>query len=368
MLRYLALFLGLLLFMAQAFVPKAVAETLVKSRSNTKLLQVDGRILFRFSQSQNEMLDKYHQTIYGDPNSGFVLRKVRVKFHGQLNDGIKYFIHIRADRKSAVELWDAYITYTLKQSPIPTEIELGMYKNPISMSYVKKGVKLWFPERPLAVNTLAPVWRDTGITVKVKPIKNVTFIASLLNGEGWTNKEKIYNKDGKYLYVFVVDAKPYVSDAISWRIRAGYECGHDTYSNLIYNKVYSAGGVKRSLIDVETQVVLKQYGTVFEGGYLYDSPDAVNNATANLGKAKGWYIQADYAVPVIKNLHLVARYSWVDPNDKADDEYDADYTSIGGYYLINGWQAAIRADYVFANERHNSIDNNLFCAEFQLLF
>jgi len=360
MLRYLALFLGLLLFMVQAFVPKAVAETLVKSRSNTKLLQVDGRILFRFSQSQND-----GKTIYGDPNDGFILRKVRVKFHGELNDGIKYFIHIRADKGSNVELWDAYVTYKVKQSPIPTVIELGMYKNPISMSYMKKGVKLWFPERPLAVNTLAPVWRDTGITVKVKPIKNVTFIASLLNGEGWSS---FSNDDGKYLYVFVIDAKPYVSDAISWRIRAGYECGHDTYNKLIYNKIYSAGGVKRSLIDVETQLALKQFGTVIEGGFLYDSPDAVNNATANLGKAKGWYIQADYAVPVIKNLHLVARYSWVDPNDKKDDVYDADYTSIGGYYLINGWQAAIRADYVFANERHNSVDNNLFCAEFQLLF
>ena len=361
MLRYMALLVGMFMFLAQAIVPKAMAATLVKARGNTQLLQVDGRILFRFSQSQNQ-----GKTIYGDPNDGFILRKVRFKFHGALNDGIKYFIHVRADRGSAVELWDAYITYNVKQAPVPTMIEAGMFKDPVSMSYLKKGVKLWFPERPVAVNKLAPVWREVGVTVRVKPVKNFEIFASLLNGEGW-NSGKIYNVDGKYLYVIGIDTKPIVTDKIAWRVRAGYEFGHDNYSKLIYNS-YNANGVKRSLIDVETQIALKEYNLVFEGGFLYDSPDA-NNSTVDLGKAKGWYVQANYALPMIKKLHLLARYSWMDPNDKVNDSNDVDYTSLGFYYLINGWQAAIRADYVFANERHgNSIDNNLFCAEFQLLF
>ena len=363
MLRYMALLVGMFMFLAQAIVPSAMAKTEVKSRKKTELLQVDGRILFRFSQSQNE-----GKTIYGEPNDGFILRKVRFRFHGKLSDNIKYMIHVRADRGSTVELWDAFIIYKVKQIPIPTIIEAGMFKDPISMSYMKPGVKLWFPERPVAVNKIAPVWREVGVTLRIKPIKQFEIFASILNGEGW-NSGKIYNIDGKYLYVAGVDIKPINNKFISWRFRGGYEWGHDNSPKEIYLGYGASNGVKRRLIDVETQLAFNQFGVILEGGYLYDNPKAVDNLVT-LGKAKGYYAQADIAFPVYKKFHLVARYSWMDPNDKVNDKNDVDYTSVGFYYLINGWQAAIRADYVFAKERDDSAKkkNDLFCAEFQLLF
>ena len=91
--------------------------------------------------------------------------------------------------------------------------------------------------------------------------------------------------------------------------------------------------------------------------------------SVQLGNAKGYYFQADYALSSFKGLHLVGRYSWLDPNDDVDDRNDVDYTSLGFYYLINGWQAAVRSAYIFANERHGKeVDNDLFVTEFQLLF
>jgi len=362
MLRYLIAVVSFFLFFSQALAQEK-ASPLVTPRKNTEKLQVDGRVLFRFSQSEND-----GKTIYGDPGNGFVIRKARVKFHGALTKNIKYMIHIRADRGSKIELWDAYITY--KFSSIPFSIKGGMFKNPLSMSYLKSGTKLWFPKRPVAVNKIAPVWRDLGIAITYNPIKKLNFTASILNGEGWTS-DKIYNEDGKYLYVFAVETVPFNNKNFKWKVRGGYETGYDRCSKLIYNAYNNVKVVKRNLIDFETKFEIKPIGLAFEGGYLYDNPTNANNGTASvsLGDAKGFYLQIDYAFPVIKKLHLVGRYSWVDPNDKVKDTKDVAYTSVGFYYLLKGWQAAIRTAYVWAKERHGQeIDNNLFVTEFQLLF
>ena len=343
----------------------------VTPRKRTEKLQIDGRVLFRFSQSED--LDEGEKTIYGDPGNGFIIRKARVKFHGKLNDNTGYMIHIRADRGSNVELWDAYIDY--KFDSIPLSLRMGQFKVPLSMSYLKSGTTLWFPERPVAVNKIAPVRRDVGIAATYAPLKSLKFTASILNGEGWSSNDKIYNRDKKYLYTFAVDTVPVNNEDFRWRVRAGYETGRDAYSKLIYANYNNKNpiAVKRHLIDVESRIDIKHVGLAFEGGFLYDyHTDAKDTATGNtvsLGNAKGYYIQGDYAMPVIKGLHLVGRYSWLDPNDDVDDSNDVDYTSLGFYYLINSWQAAIRSAYVWANERHGEEKaNNLFVTEFQLLF
>ncbi|RUM40449.1 MAG: hypothetical protein DSY34_05345 [Desulfurobacterium sp.] len=338
----------------------------VTPRKRTEKLQVDGRVLFRFSQTED--LDEGEKTIYGDPGNGFIIRKARVKFHGKLNDNTGYMIHIRADRGSDVELWDAYIDY--KFDSIPLSLKMGQFKVPLSMSYLKSGTTLWFPERPVAVNKIAPVWRDVGIAATYVPLKNLKFTVSILNGEGWSS-DKIYNKDKKYLYTFAVDTVPVNSEDFRWRVGAGYETGYDRCSKLVYT-VYKASVVKRNLFDIETRLDIKSFGLALEAGYLYDNPaDAKdsNGNPVNPGDAKGFYIQGDYAVSTIKGLHIVGRYSWLDPNDNVDDKNDVDYTSVGFYYLLNGWQAAVRSAYIWANERHgDEIANNLFVTEFQLLF
>ncbi|MEO2069499.1 MAG: porin [Desulfurobacteriaceae bacterium] len=339
----------------------------VTPRKRTEKLQVDGRVLFRFSQAED--LDEGEKTIYGDPGNGFLIRKARVRFHGKLNDNTGYMIHIRSDRGSNVERWDAYVDY--KFDSIPISLKMGQFKVPLSMSYLKSGTTLWFPERPITVNKIAPVWRNVGIAATYVPLKNLKFAASILNGEGWSSNDKIYNKDKKYLYTFAVDTVPVNNEDFRWRVRAGYETGYDRYSKLVYT-AYGASVVKRNLFDVETRLDIKPLGLAFEGGYLYDNPTDAKDSSGNpvnLGNAKGFYIQGDYAVPTIKGLHLVGRYSWLDPNDNVDDKNDVDYTSVGFYYLLNGWQAAVRSAYIWANERHgDEIANNLFVTEFQLLF
>ncbi len=355
-LKYLLVFLTVFLFFSQALAESAGQK--VTPRSKTQKLQVDGRVLLRFSQSQND-----GKTIYGDPGDGFIPRKIRVKFHGNLDKNLKYMIHLRADRGSNVELWDAFVVYKANQFPVPVSIKAGLFKNPVSMSYLKPGPQLWFPERPVSVNKLTPVWRDTGVQVDVKVLKNVTLVAAILNGEGWTNTNKIYNADGKWLYVAGVDAIPVDNEMIKLRVRATYETGYDSYSKLIYTK-YTTLPVKRNLIDVEAQLKVKNVGLILEGGYAYDNPDYTNS-----GKATGFYIQGDYQLPMMQKLHLIARYSTMDPNDKVDDTNDVSYYSFGFYYLIKGWNSAIRADYVIAKENHGTeVDNNLFCLEYQLLF
>ena len=338
----------------------------VTSRKKTKSLQVDGRVLFRFSQAED--LDEKEKTVYGDPGNGFIIRKARVKFHGKLNENTGYMIHLKADRGSNVELWDAYINYNFES--IPFSLKLGQFKVPLSMSYLKSGTTLWFPERPVTVNKIAPVWRDVGIAATYSPLKNLKFTASILNGEGWSSN-RIYNRDKKYLYTFAVDTVPVNNEDFRWEVRAGYETGYDDSPKLVYRN-YGASVVKRNLFDVETRVDIKSFGLAVEGGFLFDNPlDAKSSSgeTVDLGIAKGYYVQGNYAVPFIEGLHIVGRYSWLDANADVDDENDVDYRSVGFYYLLNGWQAAIRSAYVWVNERNvDEISNNLFVTELQLLF
>lgn len=336
----------------------------VTPRRETEKLQVDGRVLFRFSQSEN--LSGSVKSIYGDSGNGFSVRKARVNFHGKLNDNLGYKIALKADRGSRVELWDAFFNYRSGSF----SIRGGMFKVPLSMSYLKGGTKLWLPERPVSVNGIAPVWRDVGLSLTYAPLSGLKLTAAVMNGEGW-NSGKVYNRDKRYIYTFALDSVPLDSASLRWRLRVGYETGYDTSPKLTYRS-YGASTVRRNLIDVESRLDVKPIGLAIEGGYLYDNPKDAEDSSGNpvsLGNAKGFYVQGDYQLPLVRNLHIVGRYSWLDPNDDVDDSRDVDYTSLGFYYLIDGWQAAVRSAYIFANERHGEEKaNNLFVSEFQLLF
>ena len=339
----------------------------VSTRKETKKLQIDGMIVFRASQTQN-IEENGGKSVYGDPGNGFLIRKARVRFHGILDNKLKYMIHLRADRGSKVELWDAYVGYRFKSFPVT--VKGGLFKVPFSLSYSKSGTRLWFPERPVVINKLTPAWKDIGLSVTYFPIKNTRFIFSILNGEGWSSNE-VYNRDRKYVYTFVADVIPVNDEMFKWRLRVGYETGYDRCSKFAY-VAYGASIVKRNLIDVETELDLKSLGLSFEGGYVHDNPENAKSSDGvplSLGDAEGFYVQGNYQFPTCRKFHLVGRYSWVDPNDKVNDSNDVDYTSLGFYYLINGWQAVIRSAYVWANERHgNEKANNLCVAELQLLF
>ncbi len=337
-------------------------------RRRTAKLKVGGRVLFRFSQTQ-DIDANGGKSIFGDYGNGFEVKKARLHVKGELNDNISYAIQIKADKGSQVQLWDAYVKYSFDS--IPLLIKMGQFKTPVSMSYLKSGTKLWLPERPVAVNKIAPVWREIGVAATYKLFKGVKLTAGLFNGEGWSS-DKNYNRDKKYLYTLALDVTPVNTENLTWRFRVGGELGTDDSSKMIYNEAYGAASVKRHLIDVETALKFKPYNIALEAGYLYDNPTDAKDSSGNpvsLGNAKGYYAQIDYGLSFFPRVHLVGRYSWVDPNDDVDDKNDVDYTTVGFYYLLNGWQAAVRSSYTWANERHGEeIDNNVFVTEFQLLF
>lgn len=125
-------------------------------------------------------------------------------------------MQIKADRGSDVELWDAYVKYSFDSFPL--SVKLGQFKVPLSMAYLKSGTMLWFPERAVAVSKIAPTWRDVGVAVNYKPLNNLKFTTSILNGEGWSSG-KIYNRDKQYVYTFAVDTVPIDNGNYKWRVR-----------------------------------------------------------------------------------------------------------------------------------------------------
>jgi hypothetical protein len=338
----------------------------VTLRKKTKEIKVGGRILFRFSQAQD--ISEGEKTIFGDPGNGFTVRKARLNVKGKLNNGFGYKIQIRADRGSSVQLWDAYVKYGLPN--LPLSLKLGQFKLPVSMSYLKSGTKLSLPERPVAVNKVAPVWRDVGVALTYKPFKKTKLTAGVFNGECWSSS-KNYNRDKNYLYTLSLDSAPIDNENFYFRFRVGGVFGTDSEQKG-YKKEYNISSVKRHLLDLETNFKFKPYNLSFEAGYLYDNPTDVkdeNGKEISFGNVKGYYLQVDYGLLQLPQLHIVGRYSYVDPNTDRDDNKDVDYTTLGFYYLISGWQAAVRTSYTWANERHGEeVNNNLFTTEFQLLF
>ncbi|WP_163329528.1 porin [Desulfurobacterium thermolithotrophum] len=321
----------------------------VMPRKRTEKLQVDGRVLLRWDQSNQD-----GKNLYGESSNGLVARKVRFRFHGNLNDNIGYMIHVRADRGSSVQLWDAFIDY--KFDAVPLKLRMGQQKIPVSMSYLKPGPKLIFPERPVVVNNMGSANRDLGVRAILSPMKNLKLEASIMNGERFVSDGKMYNSDKKYDYILAVDTVPVNNGDFKWRIRAAYETGYDKAK-------YIGSIVKRNLVDIETRLDVKTLGLALEGGYLHDNPDK-----SGWGNAEGFYAQADYAVPGLQKLHLIGRYSEFDPDtNKSNDEEK--YASAGFYYLLNGWQAAIRGAYVHVIDSDKDKDfDDLISAEFQLLF
>ncbi|WP_457680263.1 porin [Thermovibrio sp.] len=337
------------------------------ARKEDRNLKIGGRILFRFSQTQN-INEAGGKSIYGDPGNGFTIRKARIFVKGKVDDDFKYKVQIRADKGAPVELWDAYITYSPNYLPI--SVKVGQFKVPLSLFYLHSGTKLGLPERPLAVNKIAPVWRDVGVELSYEPVKGYKVVGAVINGEGWSS-DKIYNSDKKYAYLVALQGTPVNTSSYLFKFRIGYETGTDHSEKLLY-RAYNAYSVKRHLIDAEAFLKLRDYSLALRGGYLFDNPTDGKDQNGNsvpLGNAKGYYLQADYGLPFLPKLHLVGRYSWLDGNTDKDDKYDLAYTTVGAYYLIHGWQTVVRTSYTFANQRKSKeIDDNLFTAELQLLF
>lgn len=337
---------------------------IVTPRKGTKKLQVAGRVLMRYSLTQDGAIEK-GKTIYGDTPNSLIVRKARLQFKGKITDNIGYKILIRADRSTGVKLWDAFIDY--KVDGFPLKLRIGQQKLPVSMSYLRPGTKIKFPERPIAVRELDFHDRDVGVRAIFKPTKQLQIETAVMNGEGVkqeSSRKIANNKDRRLNYVFAVDATPIDTEDLALRVRAAYDTG---YAYLYY----AADNAKRNLYDIEASADIRHIGLIVEGGYSHDNPSKTKQVKGN---PEGYYAQVDYKVPIeqLNNLHLLARYSSIDnlkvlEKGKYINE-GVDYTSVGLYYLLKGWHAAIRSDYVWANEKGTEIDNNLFVTEFQFLF
>ncbi|ADY73149.1 phosphate-selective porin O and P [Desulfurobacterium thermolithotrophum DSM 11699] len=328
----------------------------VMPRKRTEKLQVDGRILLRWDQTNFDYEGGNNKNIYGEKANGLVARKVRFRFHGNLNDNIGYMIHVRADRGETVELWDAFIDY--KFDAVPLKLRMGQQKIPVSMSYLKPGPKIIFPERPIAVRKMGSHNRDLGIRAIFSPMKKLKLEAAVMDGEGFST---LRNDDKKYSYILAVDSTPINSSDFKWRIRAAYEGG---YGWAAYNDKKVA---KRNLFDLETKLDIKPVNLALEAGYLHDNPNkSTVTKYALKGNVAGYYLQADYAVPGLQKLHLIGRYSEFDKDTDVSNNEEK-YASAGFYYLLNGWQAAIRGAYVHVIDTASN-QKDLISAEFQLLF
>ncbi|SMP12576.1 Phosphate-selective porin O and P [Desulfurobacterium pacificum] len=349
----------------------------VVPRKRTKKLTVKGRVLLRATwDKRDEIVYKSDGSIntkdfYGDTPNSMIVRKARVQFQGKLNRNFSYKIHIRADRGTGVRLWDAFVDY--KFDAIPLKLRMGQQKIPVSLSYLRPGPKIKFPERPIVVRDLDSHDRDVGVRAIFKPMKGLQLEAAVMNGEGVKQdeddlKNKIGNiHDKRYSYVFAVDAKPVNTDVIGLRVRAAYQTG---YAYLYY----TSANAKRNLFDIEASANIKPVGLILEGGYSRDNPSHVvktDGTPETWGNAKGYYVQADYKVPIeaLKNLHLLARYSYDNINTDASDAKKK-VASYGFYYLLDGWQAAIRTAYVVANQGTDTgkDDDRMLVTELQLLF
>lgn len=298
----------------------------------------------------------YQNDESGDPEGTFRLRRAEVKFSGDINDQVSWWLmfdpaQVREDdtktasgtntitsvgRKSVLQDFAVRLKYTDNLS-----LDVGQYKVPFGMEGLESSAKLDLIER--ATLTTQFKWadaRDIGATlrgdfdldgVKLQPAVGV------YNGDG---QNKLDANDGKMvvgrltadcpvlgLHLGAAHANNEVGAAEVDSQRTGFEAK------------YTAGAV-----------------SVY-GEYAFGESDGKDKET--------YYVTA--TCKVLESVQLAARYDWYDPDTDTDGDAGTE-TTAGVNYFIAKHNAKVQLNYVFRGEEGKSIDNDVVRVNLQVSF
>ena len=372
-------------------------EVIVKAARQPKSVNFMGRVQARYTSIENGDLDNvtYQKAFDRSDFDGFSIRRVRLRWFGEVDDQWKYHVQLSADgdqnadnldpatpdyelRKDdvGVKLQDAYFTYAAHPH---FNVTVGQFKSRFSPSYLGAGPVLPLCERPLVIDKLARR-REIGISIESAKKghldgrghgtkihdKPIYYAVGLYNGNGF-NRMRNDNENFMGTAMLVVRPSPYIN------FGAGYAYDHigfDSETTVLGNATISGGNYVFEVDadgTVGKRMNILDFNSALDAGPVHLQAEYVQQTGHNVDRAYGYGIQGQ--VDLSDYFQLTARYDEFDPNAKVDDTFDSRWYTLGCNWFLRGQDIKWQLNYTFREEPHGEeVDNDALITHFQVLF
>ncbi len=370
-------------------------EFVVKAARKPMSMNFKGRVQARYTHIENGDLNKViHQKAFDDSEfDGFSIRRVRLRWYGNVTDRWKYHVQLSADgdhnddkldpatpdyqlKKNdvGVKLQDAFFVYKLNPY---FNVRVGQFKSRFSPSYTTAGPKLPLCERPLVVDKIARK-REIGISVESPrngqwdgrtwgaKIHDTPFFyaVGLYNGNSF-NHMRNDNENFMVSGMFLWRPSPHISLGTSY---AYDQTGYD-YETTVLGKaeevddhyVYSIANHK-----VADNLHLWDFNLAFDWKPVHLQAEYITQDGDESKRQYGYGIQTQ--IDLTDNFQFTARYDEFDPDVDDDNTLDSRWYTVGCNWFIHGQNIKWQANYTLRKERHGEEDNDVFITHFQVLF
>ena len=375
-------------------------EVVVKAARRPKSVNFKGRVQARYTSIENDDLSKVTSQKAFDESEfdGFAIRRVRLRWFGEVVDRWKYHVQISADGDQnadkldpatpdyalkkediGLKLQDAYFTYDMNPY---FNITVGQFKSRFSPSYLTSGPVLPLCERPLVIDKLARR-REIGISIESAKsgqldgrghgtkvhYKPIYYAVGLYNGNKFNNMRND-NENFMATAMFVVRPSKYINFGVSY---AYDHVGYDSETTVlgkaeeveINKKKYYVFEVKDS--KVGERMNIWDFNTALDAGPVHIQVEYVQQHGHGFDRAYGYGVQGQ--VDLTDKFQLTARYDEYDPNVKVDNTFDCRWYTAGFNWFLHGQNVKWQLNYTFREEMHGeNVDNDALITHFQVLF
>ena len=375
----------------------------VKAARKPKSVNFMGRVQARYTYIENGDLDNvtYQKAFDRSEFDGFCIRRVRLRWFGNVTDRWKYHVQISADgQENADKLDPATPDYELKKDNISLMLQdayftydhnpylnvlVGQYKTRFSPSYLTRGPNLPLCERSLVIDQVGPPTRDIGITVESKKgsysfdgrehgrliyERPVYYAVGLYNGNG---KNHMRNDNENLMATAMLILRP--AKYINFGVSYGYNhIAYDSTTSVIGKaKKVDVGGTYYYMFDVDDGGVVGKrmhywdFNSALDVGPVHIQAEYIQQHGHGFKRAYGYGIQGQY--DLTDNFQLTARYDELDPNVDVDNSFDSRWYTVGWNWFIHGQDIKWQVNYTVRKEMHGyHEDNDILVTHFQVLF
>jgi len=373
-------------------------DVLVKGARRPMSVNFKGRVQARYTSIENGDLSKVtpQKPFEWSEFDGFVLRRVRLRWFGNVTDQWKYHVQLSVDgdhnddklnpalpdyqlRKTdvGVMLQDAYFTYDYHPY---FNVTVGQFKSRFSPSYLTAGPALPLCERPLVIDLLARK-REIGISIESaldgqcdcrgmgtrvygKPI---FYAVGLYNGNGFNNMRND-NENLMVTGMLLWRPRPYIDFGVSY---AYDQIGYDSETTVLGLAELSDDG-NSYVFPVRDRIAARNlhiwdFNSAFDLEPVHLQFEYVQADGHDVSRAYGYGIQGQYNL--FDNFQVTARYDEFDPNVDEDNSFDSRWYTLGCNWFIYGQSIKWQTNYTFREEMHGEdVDNDILITHFQVLF
>ncbi|MDL1963683.1 MAG: OprO/OprP family phosphate-selective porin, partial [Deltaproteobacteria bacterium] len=312
----------------------------VKTARKPKSINFKGRVQARYTYMENGDLSKVisHKAFDESGFDGFSIRRVRLRWYGEVIDKWKYHVQVSVDGDSnadkvdpalpdyklrkddvGLKLQDAYFTYT--HNPY-FNVTIGQFKSRFSPSYLTSGPVLPLCERPLVVDKIG---RKREIGISIESAKKGQF-DDRGHGTGVHDKP-FYYAFGLYNGNKFNHLK---NDNDSLMLTAMFVYRPIKYINFGTSYAFNQTGDG----DATKRLNIWDFNSALDIGPLHAQIEYIQEHGHGTNRRYGYGIQGQY--DLTDNFQLTARYDEYDPDRKVDNGFDSRWYTVGWNWFIHG--------------------------------